>query len=113
MSSRFERRAGIRPAITAEVWRPVCISDTIMISILDTTPLSDSTATKKSNKTHSKAKKPGARWGFLIMLFALTAMVGTHQALRFQSSRQWVTISLPNPPEPLLDSTTPSDADRR
>jgi hypothetical protein len=81
----------------------VCVSDTIMISILNTPPLND-------NEAANKAKKPGARWGFLIVLVALTAMVGTHQALRFQSSREWVTIALPNPPAPLPDNIAPSDA---
>jgi hypothetical protein len=78
-----------------------------MNSIGDTTPLNDNEATNKSNNILSKAspaKKPRARWRILIAVFALTLMAGT------QSSREWITISLPNPPVPLPDNTAPSAA---
>jgi hypothetical protein len=49
-----------------------------------------------------------ARWSILAVLLAVTAVAGSHQALRFRSSREWVTISLPNPPGPLPDVTVAS-----
>jgi len=80
MSSRFAHQHRDSPCNhRRKVWQTVCFINTIM-----------------SNK---------ARWSILIVLFAVTAMAGGHEALRFRSSRKWVTISLPNPPGPLPDVT--------
>jgi hypothetical protein len=78
-------------------------SSTIMISIINATPLSDKKATKASLPEKSRAGSY-----ILLALFAVTAMAGTHEVLRFQSSREWVTVSLPNPPAPLPDNSAPS-----
>jgi hypothetical protein len=80
----------------------------IMISILNTGTL---TATSRSNNILSGlAKNSRVRWFILITLFAVTVMAGTHEVLRIQSSREWITISLPNPPAPLPDDAAPSAA---
>ena len=79
------------------------LGSTIMISIINAAPLSEKKATKAS-----PPKKSRAGWYILIALFAVTAMAGTHEVLRFQSSREWVTVSLPNPPAPLPDNSAPS-----
>jgi len=63
----------------------------------------------KSNNTVSKANpaKKRARWFLLMAVFAVAAMAGTQEMLRFQSNREWITISLPNPPAPLPDNAAP------
>jgi hypothetical protein len=78
-------------------------SSTIMLSITNAPPLNDKKATKVS-----LGKKSRAHWYILLALFAVTAMAGAHEVLRFQSSREWVTVSLPNPPAPLPDNSAPS-----
>jgi hypothetical protein len=66
----------------------------------------------KSKKIVSKAPpaKKRARWFLLIAVFTVAAMAGTQEMLRFQSNREWVTISLPNPPAPLPDTGAPGAA---
>ena len=84
----------------------MCFINTIMNSVGNT--LNDNEATNKSNNILSKAspgKKSRARWCILIGVFAVTVMAGSHEVLRFQSSREWITISLPNPPATLPDNT--------
>jgi hypothetical protein len=84
--------------------------DAIMNSTKHTTELNDNSATNKStNMLSGLAKKSRARF-ILIALFAVTVMAGTHEVRRFQFSREWVTVSLPNPPAPLPDAAAPSAA---
>jgi hypothetical protein len=63
----------------------------------------------KSNNSVSKANpaKKRARWFILMAVFTVAAMAGTQEMLRFQSNREWITISLPNPPAPLPDNAAP------
>jgi hypothetical protein len=62
-----------------------------------------------TNNTPSKAApaKKRARWFLLIAVFTVGAMAGTQEMLRFQSSREWITVSVPNPPAPLPDTAAP------
>jgi len=73
--------------------------------------LRNETKTKSDNGV-SKANpaKKRARWFLLIAVFTVAAMAGTKEMLRFQSNREWITISLPNPPAPLPDAAAPSAA---
>jgi hypothetical protein len=59
------------------------------------------------NLMGSPKSKRGALWFILIALFAVTVMAGAAEVRRIQSSREWVTISLPNPPAPLPDDMAP------
>ena len=89
-----------------EAWQPACLYETIMIIRLR------NETKNKSNNIISKAPpaKKRARWFLLIAVFTVAAMAGTQEMLRFQSNRQWITISLPNPPAPLADNAAPGAA---
>jgi hypothetical protein len=63
---------------------------------------------KAAGKTGSK-KRSKAVWCLLIAVFGLTLMAGTKEISLLQSNREWTTITLPNPPAPLLDSAAPSN----
>ena len=83
-----------RSEITGGTWQPACLYATIMNmtnNIVSKTP---------------RAKKR-TQWFLLIAVFTVAAMPGTQEMLRFQSNREWITISLPNPPAPLPDSAAP------
>ena len=78
-----------------EIWPTSCFASVIMNS-------------KENTKSNSSLlTKPRALWFIFVALFAVTVMGGTQEVRRIQSSREWVTISLPNPPAPLPDRMAP------
>lgn len=55
-------------------------------------------------------KRSRAVWCIGIALFGLTVM-GARQLPEFQSSPEWTTINLPNPPAPLAEINSPYQTD--
>jgi hypothetical protein len=51
-----------------------------------------------------------AVWCVSAVAFGLTALAGAHEITKSHSHKEWTTVDLPRPPQPLPDSAAPSAA---
>lgn len=49
-----------------------------------------------------------AVWCISAVAFGLTALAGAHEITKSHLHKDWITVDLPSPPQPLPDSAAPS-----